>query len=164
MPRFSLDSPSSLGLALAGARTALESSGAAAKLPLRADTLTLTLSHQGRGDSLTALGAWFRWTCSSRERGSAGGESGLASLTIGAASFWIPAFAGMTGGTENDRGFARRRVEQARRAHGFQEFRNWAYPRDSRRRASFRAHARRAWLRFSALKSDFACYEYRNFL
>ncbi len=35
----------------------------AAKLPLRAVTLTLALSHQGRGDLLVVIRAWFRWTC-----------------------------------------------------------------------------------------------------
>ena len=43
------------------------------------DTLTLALSHQGRGDSLAALGTWFR-------------------MAVLFAGFWIPAFAGMTGG------------------------------------------------------------------
>ena len=40
-------------------------------------TLTLALSHQGRGDSLDSIRAWFR-------------------LVI-LVAFWIPAFAGMTG-------------------------------------------------------------------
>ena len=42
-------------------------------------TLTLALSHEGRGDPLAAVRAWFR----------------LAGLI---AALWIPAFAEMTGG------------------------------------------------------------------
>ena len=49
-------------------------------------TLTLALSHEGRGDPLAALGAWFR----------------LAVLV----GFWIPAFAGMTGGRAGNGGIA----------------------------------------------------------
>ena len=47
----------------------------------RGDTLILAFSHEGRRDPLAVRGAWFR-------------------VEILAASDWIPAFAGMTGGEE----------------------------------------------------------------
>ena len=49
-----------------------------ARLPLRADTLALALSHKGRGDLLVAIRAWLNVT-------------GMVAI------LWIPAFAGMTG-------------------------------------------------------------------
>ena len=53
----------------------------------RGGALILAFSHEGRMDPLVARGAWFR-------------VAGLA------ASVWIPAFAGMTGGRRREKGSA----------------------------------------------------------